>query len=146
MIRVRDIEGLEIAAVSTIYVSPAKDMAEDAPSFLNQVVKGEYAYTASELLTALEQIESALGRDGKGERLARTIDLDILLFGQARIKTDRLQVPHPRLTKRAFVLVPLLEIDPELTDPVSGKPLSESTTKAGRAEIEIYEDHVARQA
>ena len=142
----REIEGLEITAVSAVYVSPAKEMAEDTPSFLNQVVKGEYSYTASELLRALEKIEIRLGRDGKGERLARTMDLDILLFGQARIKTDRLEIPHPRLTKRAFVLVPLLEIDPELVHPVSGKSLSEFVTKAGRAEIEIYRDHVARQS
>ncbi len=120
-------------------------MAKDSPSFLNQVVKGEYTYSAEQLLTALEEIESALGRDAKGEKLARTIDLDILLFGQSQIKTDRLQIPHRRLIKRAFVLVPLLEIDPDLVDPVSGKPLSASATRAGRAEIEVYKDHVPRQ-
>jgi 2-amino-4-hydroxy-6-hydroxymethyldihydropteridine diphosphokinase len=120
-------------------------MAEDSPSFLNQVVKGEYAYPAGELLLALEQIERHLGRDAKGERQARTMDLDILLFGQRQIKTDNLEIPHPRLLNRAFVLVPLLEIDPELTDLVSGKPLCDFITKAGRAEIEVYRDHVARQ-
>jgi 2-amino-4-hydroxy-6-hydroxymethyldihydropteridine diphosphokinase len=120
-------------------------MAEDSPSFLNQVVKGEYAFNAGELLLVLERIETELGRDAKGMKLARTIDLDILLFGRRQILSDRLHIPHPRLTKRAFVLIPLLEIDPDATDPISGKPLSSFITKAGRAEIEVYRDHVARQ-
>jgi 2-amino-4-hydroxy-6-hydroxymethyldihydropteridine diphosphokinase len=138
-------EGLEITAMSSIYVSPAQDMPKDAPSFLNRIVKGEYLYNAHELLTALEKIETELGREGKGERMSRTIDLDLLLFGRRQIRTERLQIPHPGLKKRAFVLVPILEIDPDLTDPVSGKALSGFLNSSAQAEVEVYQDHVARQ-
>jgi 2-amino-4-hydroxy-6-hydroxymethyldihydropteridine diphosphokinase len=139
-------EGLEITAMSSIYVSPAQDMPPGSPSFLNRIVKGEYLYNAAELLAALERIETELGREAKGERLSRTIDLDILLFGRRQIRTERLLIPHPGVKKRAFVLVPLLEIDPELTDPVSGKALSGFLNKSAQAEVEVYKDHVARQA
>ena len=143
--RLKDLEGLEVVAISAIYTSPAQETTDNSPAFLNRVLKGEYAFGPTELLNAVEKIESELGRDGKGERRARTIDIDILLFGLHQTKTDRLEIPHPRLTKRAFVLVPLLEIDPELIHPVSGKPLAKYLTPAGRTQIEIFRDHVARQ-
>jgi 2-amino-4-hydroxy-6-hydroxymethyldihydropteridine diphosphokinase len=136
----RKMEGLEITAMSSIYVSPAQDMPKDAPSFLNRIVKGEYLYNAHVLLTALEKIETELGREGKGERMSRTIDLDLLLFGRRQIRTERLQIPHPGLKKRAFVLVPILEIDPDLT-----KALSGFLNSSAQAEVEVYQDHVARQ-
>jgi 2-amino-4-hydroxy-6-hydroxymethyldihydropteridine diphosphokinase len=142
----KKMEGLEVTAMSSIYVSQAQDMPSGSPSFLNRIVKCEYLYNADELLTALEEIETELGRDAKGEKLSRTIDLDILLFGRRQIRTERLQIPHPGIKKRAFVLVPLLEIDPDLTDPVSGKALGGFLNNTAQAEVEVYKDHVARQA
>ncbi|MEW5795233.1 MAG: 2-amino-4-hydroxy-6-hydroxymethyldihydropteridine diphosphokinase [Candidatus Zixiibacteriota bacterium] len=144
--RLRDVDGLEIVAVSAIYESPAQETSDDSPPFLNQVVKLEYAFSPEDLQQAVETIEDHLGRNGKGERRARTIDIDILLFGDKRVKTERLEIPHPRITRRPFVLIPLLDIDPELVHPVTGKPLAKYLTPAGRTQVEIYRDHVARQS
>jgi len=106
--RLRGVPGLEVVAESAIYVSRPQDMTDDSPSFVNQVIKIEYAHTAAELLAAVEKIESDLGRTGKGECCARTIDIDILIFGEQRIRTATLEVPHPRLLRRPFALIPLL--------------------------------------
>jgi 2-amino-4-hydroxy-6-hydroxymethyldihydropteridine diphosphokinase len=143
--KLRKIDGLEITAMSAIYDSPAQGMPVDTPPFLNQVVRGECACSPEELLDKIEHIETDLGRTGKGELQARTIDLDILMFGAKRIETDRLEVPHPRMLKRAFVLVPLLEIEPTLEHPATGKKLSHYLTAAFPAQLEVYRNHVARQ-
>ena len=143
--RLGDVDCLEITAVSAIYISQPDGMADDSPSFLNQVVRAEYAFTPEELLRRVEQIETDLGRADKGAHLARTIDIDIVMFGGHSIKTDRLEIPHPRMLKRPFVLVPLLEIDSTLAHPVTGKQLSQYVTSAVRLNLEVFKDHVARQ-
>ena len=143
--RLRKIDGLEITAISAIYASPAQGMTHDTPPFLNQVVRCECSCSPEELLQKAEGIETELGRTGKGELLARPIDLDILMFGSRRIETDLLQIPHPRMLKRAFVLVPLLEIEPTLEHPATGKKLSHYLTAAFPAQLEVYRNHVARQ-
>ena len=140
-----NVDGLEITAASAIYISQPDEMADDSPPFLNQVVRAECALTPEELLRDIEHIETKLGRNNKGAHLARTIDIDILIFGGRRIKTDRLEIPHPRMPKRPFVLVPLLEIDPTLEHPATGKRLSQYVTSAARLSLEVYKDHVARQ-
>jgi 2-amino-4-hydroxy-6-hydroxymethyldihydropteridine diphosphokinase len=143
--RLGSVDGLEITAASAIYVSDPDDMADDSPPFLNQVVRAECAFTPEELLRTVEQIETELGRTDKGAHLARTIDIDILMFGGHHIKTDRLEIPHPRMLRRPFVLVPLLEIDSTLVHPVTGKQLSQYVTSATRLNLEVFKDNVARQ-
>ncbi len=142
--RLEQVEGLEIVAVSPIYVSEAQEMKGENPSFLNQVVKGDYQYSALELLSALEQIEVQLNRTGKGKKQARTIDCDILLFGNQHIATPKLTVPHPKLLVRPFALVPLLEIDPLAIHPLTHRPLSEHLAEKDRSTIILFKDHVAR--
>jgi len=142
--RLADIEGLEVIALSPVYVTEAKEMKGEAPSFLNQVVKAEYAFNPGELLSATEAIERGFGRSEKGDKKPRTIDIDILLFGDRTIETDRLTIPHPRLLKRPFAMVPLLEIDPEIVHPGTGKPVADSLKASDRKDIILYEDYVAR--
>ena len=142
--RLSGLEGLEVIASSAGYVSEAQDMEGENPSFLNQVVKADYDFTAGELLHTLEKLEIELGRTGKGQREPRTIDLDILLFGDEVINTDRLTVPHRELLNRPFVLVPLVQIDPDLVHPSTGRPLSEYVTDSIRERVTLYKDHVAR--
>jgi 2-amino-4-hydroxy-6-hydroxymethyldihydropteridine diphosphokinase len=142
--KIESMPGFEVVATSSIYVSEAVDMEGESPGFLNQVVKGEYQYLPSELLTNLELIEKNLGRTGKGKKLPRTIDLDILLFGDQIIETDTLSVPHQELLKRPFAMVPLLQIDPELVHPVTGTPVAEFLEESAAESIVLYEDHVAR--
>ena len=143
--KLESIEGLEVVATSAIYLSEAMNMASDAPSFMNQAVMADYDFTPSELLSALELVEKNLGRTGKGQNLPRTIDLDILLFGQQVIETERLSVPHRELLNRPFAMAPILQIDPNVVHPVTKKPVADFLTEEDRNKLILYKDHVARQ-
>jgi len=138
------VPGLEITAVSGIYVSEAQDMEGENPSFMNQVVMAAYQYLPNELLNELELIEKKLGRTSKGKKKPRTIDLDILLFGNQVIETERLSIPHRELLNRPFAMVPLLEIEPNIIHPVTGRPVAEFLSDADRQKVLLYKDHVAR--
>lgn len=83
------------------------------PDFINAVARVETALSAPDLLCALQAIENAAGRERPYVNAPRTLDLDILLYGDARIDSPLLTVPHPRMTGRAFVLRPLADIAPE---------------------------------
>lgn len=104
-------------SVSSLYGS--KPMGpQDQPDYVNAVVQLNWAASALELLDALQQIEQDHGRERKAERWgARTLDLDIILFGQQQIQNERLTVPHYGMKTREFVLYPLAELTPDLTLP-----------------------------
>jgi 2-amino-4-hydroxy-6-hydroxymethyldihydropteridine diphosphokinase len=115
-----------ITAKSSLYsTAPVGYGAQ--PRFVNAVVALETQLEARELLDALMAIERDFGRDREDAipNGPRTLDLDILLLGDLQINEPGLEIPHPRLAKRAFVLVPLNEIAPEAIDPRSGKKMSE---------------------
>lgn len=86
----------------------------DGPDYVNAVVRIETALAALDLLHALQAIEHAAGRERPYWHAPRTLDLDVLLYGEDRIASAELTVPHPRMWARAFVLAPLHEIAPEL--------------------------------
>jgi len=114
---------------SSLYRTPPWGTIPNQPWFINAVVCGKTSHEPLPLLDALKAIESDLGRLSRSPRWGtRPIDLDILLHGRIVLTTPDLTIPHLYLTQRAFVLVPLLEIAPELTDPVSGKPYSHFLT------------------
>ena len=138
------LEGFEVVATSSMYITEAYEMPENTPNFLNQVVKGDYKYTPRELLNALELIEKKLGRTGKGKNVSRIIDLDILFFGEQIIVSDNLPVPHPKVLNRPFALVPLVEIDPQFVHPVTGKPVVDFLNERERKKVILYKDYVAR--
>lgn len=138
------VPGLEIVATSAIYVSDPVDMVGENPTFLNQVIMAEYDYIPLELLDQLEKIERELDRTDKTKKMPRTIDLDILLFGEEIIKNERLIVPHKELTKRAFALIPLVQVTPELKEPQTDKLYSEYIKKNDYNKVILYKDHVAR--
>lgn len=142
--KMKSVEGLELIATSATYVSDPVDMPVDSPSFLNMVAKADYAYTPLELLRALESIETALGRTDKGKNLPRTIDLDILLFGDQIVDTKQFSVPHPELLNRPFAMIPLVQIDPDLKHPANGRKFADFITEEDQNQIIIYRDHVAR--
>jgi 2-amino-4-hydroxy-6-hydroxymethyldihydropteridine diphosphokinase len=144
MTHLSEVEGLEIVATSGIYLSEAVDLESDSPPFMNQVVKADYQFTPNELLSALELIEQKMGRTGKGKKESRTIDLDILLFGQEIIELEHLSIPHRELLNRPFAMVPLLQIDPDLIHPVTGTPVAEFLSDEERESVELFRDHVAR--
>src|SRR6185436_1639037 len=86
----------------------------DQPDFINAVAQLETGLPAERLLAELQALEQRHGRKRSFPNAPRTLDLDVLLYGNARIQSDTLTVPHPRMHERAFVLKPLLEIAPEL--------------------------------
>ena len=101
----------------------------DQPNFLNAVAQLETNLTARQLLWNLLLIEKRLGRVRTQRWGPRTIDLDLLLYGGLVVEESDLRVPHPELTRRSFVLVPLVEIDPLLVHPVTGETLLHHLSK-----------------
>jgi len=97
----------------------------DQPRFLNLVCRINTRLEPLGLLTLAKGIESKLGRIPAKPNSPRTIDIDILFYGDLILETTKLVIPHPRLAERAFVLVPLAEIAPDLVDPVTGKTASQ---------------------
>ena len=104
--------GTRLVRASSLYRTAPLDAS--GPDFINAVVALQTTLSAPELLTQLQQLENAQGRQRPYVNAPRTLDLDILLYGNAVINSPVLQVPHPRMLQRAFVLVPLTEIAPEL--------------------------------
>lgn len=88
--------------------------------YINAVACIDTQLPAAQLLHELQAVEMDFGRERPYPNAPRTLDLDILLYGQQKIVSDSLVVPHPRLTERAFALVPLLQIDPFITIPGKG--------------------------
>ena len=109
-----------VIARSSLYRSAPVGYANQ-PAFLNCVAKLETALPAQALLTRLQAIERDLGRVRSFANAPRTIDLDLLLYGTETLATPDLTLPHPRMHERAFVLVPLLELDPDAIVPGRGK-------------------------
>lgn len=97
---------------------------QDQPNFINAVVCFKTRLTANNLLLACQTIEQALGKIKQREWGERIIDIDLLLYGDSVIEAPDLQVPHPQMLTRDFVILPLLEIEPTLKLP-NGKPLSD---------------------
>jgi len=113
-----------VLAQSRLYLSQPLG-PQDQPDYINAVVKLSTRLGAHELLHALQQIEQSQGRQRNGPRWGpRTIDLDILLYGDQLIDSYDLTVPHPGLPNRAFVLYPLWEVEPDILIPAAGEPLS----------------------
>jgi 2-amino-4-hydroxy-6-hydroxymethyldihydropteridine diphosphokinase len=110
----------QLIAVSSLYeTEPVADAGAPGEGwFLNGVVQIETDVTPQSLLTVCREIERSLGRDPQYRSGPRTLDLDILLYGDRLIQEQGLAVPHPRLHLRRFVLEPLAELDPMLVHPV----------------------------
>lgn len=118
------LQGTKLLRASSLYdTEPVGE--EDQPRFLNAVALIETELTARQLLWNMQLIERRLGRVRIQKWGPRTIDLDLLMYGRLVIDEEDLQVPHPEMTKRSFVLVPLLELDPTARHPVTGEPLIE---------------------
>ncbi|MDC6166303.1 2-amino-4-hydroxy-6-hydroxymethyldihydropteridine diphosphokinase [Paucibacter sp. XJ19-41] len=108
----------ELLAVSSLYRSAPVDAS--GPDYLNAAARLDTALPPEELLRRLQAIELAHGRERPIVNASRTLDLDLLLYADEQIRSEHLCVPHPRLHQRAFVLLPLLEIAPDLTAPGLG--------------------------
>lgn len=111
---------------SAIYETSPVDCEPGAPNFYNAVIEIGFEKSADAFFEALQKIESALGRERNHKRnVSRTIDLDLLYFGSERRSDPPLQLPHPRMTERQFVLQPLCDIAPDLRLPGETKNVGE---------------------
>jgi 2-amino-4-hydroxy-6-hydroxymethyldihydropteridine diphosphokinase len=118
-------DGISVTAASSLYETPPMGGPEAQPPYLNAVIEVEARLDAMELLQRLLAIEADFSRVREMRWGPRTLDLDLLLFGpDERIdEPPTLEVPHPRLIERAFVLVPLAELAPSLIVPGSGRSI-----------------------
>ena len=113
-----------INAVSSLYETAAWGV-EQQPDYLNQAISVQTKLPPQELLDEILRIEESLGRVRRVKWGSRTIDIDILFYGNQIINTPSLSIPHAQLHRRNFVLIPLLELAPELVHPSMGKTIEE---------------------
>ncbi|MBF6992125.1 MULTISPECIES: 2-amino-4-hydroxy-6-hydroxymethyldihydropteridine diphosphokinase [Cupriavidus] len=111
--------GITVLARSSLYRTAPVDAGGD--DYYNAVVKVQTSFTASQLLRICHHIEDQFGRERPFRNAPRTLDLDLLVFGNEQYDDEHLTVPHPRVTERAFTLVPLVELDAELSIPGRGR-------------------------
>lgn len=129
------LEGVEALAFSSLYHSPPMG-PQDQPDYVNAVMAIATSLPAMDLLRSLQRIEQEHGRVRKGERWgARTLDLDLLVYGQQQIEMPELTVPHAGIAERAFVLYPLYEIAPQLHVPGKG-PIAELVSNCPLNDLE----------
>ena len=120
--------GIQVQARSRWYQTPAllpAGATAPQPDYLNGCALLRVSLSPYQLLRALLQTEEKFGRVRRERWGARTLDLDLLLFDDLILNTPTLQIPHPRMNDRAFVLVPLAEIAPDWMEPVSGKSINQ---------------------
>jgi 2-amino-4-hydroxy-6-hydroxymethyldihydropteridine diphosphokinase len=114
----------------------------DQPTYLNAVVRGRWSGSAQELLSLAKELEAAAGRSRPYAGAARTLDVDVLFFGDIVLEEAELHIPHPRWQHRSFVVVPLLDVAPEWVDPKTGRSVADIARRAGWATSDL--DVVAR--
>ncbi len=128
---------IRVLAESRVYQTPPWGY-EAQSAFLNMAVKGETDLEPQELLKRLKQVEAELGRAPTFRYGPRQIDLDILFYDDLILNEENLVIPHPRLHERAFVLVPLNDLDPDLRHPVNGKTVREMLAEVSIEGIEFF--------
>jgi 2-amino-4-hydroxy-6-hydroxymethyldihydropteridine diphosphokinase len=129
---------MKVLKKSNVYETPPWGFT-DQPAFLNQVVKAETYLQPVPLLHHLKRLETALGRVPSFQNGPRLIDLDILFFDDLVLDSPALKLPHPRLHERAFVLVPLADLEPALVHPVLNRSVSDLLKAVDQSGIQKYE-------
>ena len=132
---------LEVAAASRIFETPPWGFT-DQPAFLNMAVHARTALEPESLLRKLKTLEVELGREQTFRWGPRLIDLDILFYDDLVMNTPPLVIPHPRLHERGFVLVPLMDIAPDLVHPLLGKTIRQLLAKLDAGEIVLHTEQI----
>lgn len=123
-------DSVEIKKVSSIYDTEPVGVGEQ-PRFLNMVCRIDTDMSPMQLLSLVKGIEADMGRDLSLRDAPRVIDIDIIFHGDTIIVSPELTIPHPRMRERAFVLVPLTEIAPDLVHPATGERIGDVAAKVG---------------
>ena len=118
ILALHELADTRLSASSSLFASAPVDAG--GSDFINAVARIDTGLSAETLLSELQKIEQSFGRERPFRNAPRTLDLDLLLYGQAQIQSSHLEVPHPRMTDRAFVLKPLLELDGAIHIPGKG--------------------------
>ncbi|MBZ5583636.1 MAG: 2-amino-4-hydroxy-6-hydroxymethyldihydropteridine diphosphokinase [Acidobacteriia bacterium] len=116
--------GLRVLRVSPVYETEPVDYT-DQRWFLNLVAEADTDLFPLQLLARVNRIERAMGRVRTVPKGPRIIDIDILLYGHAKVHSERLEIPHPRMAERRFVLAPLADLAPDLRHPVAHRTVRE---------------------
>jgi 2-amino-4-hydroxy-6-hydroxymethyldihydropteridine diphosphokinase len=131
--------GIILTAKSSWYKTKA--VGSPQPDYINGCAIVQVDMSPQLLLETLLQIENQFGRIRRERWGPRTLDLDLLLYDDLILNTPNLQVPHPRMRERAFVLVPLAEIAPDWIEPISGYAIKELVKEVDCSEVHLLEDH-----
>jgi 2-amino-4-hydroxy-6-hydroxymethyldihydropteridine diphosphokinase len=129
--------GVAVTERSPVYETEPVDYTEQA-WFLNQVVCAETALFPMQLLARTGRIEREMGRVRNVPKGPRTIDIDILFYGNAVVTSPRLEIPHPRIAERRFVLAPLADLAPELRHPVTNRTVRQMLASAPAAVVRVF--------
>lgn len=129
---------VSIEKISSIYETEPVGYKEQ-DMFLNMVCQGKTSYPAQEMLHKAKTIETEMGREHTFRNGPRPIDIDILLYGSLVIKQEKLTVPHPRMAERAFVLIPLNEIAPDILDPATNRTIRQLSQNISSGGISRYD-------
>jgi 2-amino-4-hydroxy-6-hydroxymethyldihydropteridine diphosphokinase len=128
--------GIKVKAISSWYKS--KPIGPPQPDYFNGCALLSVRQNPAELLVLLQAIEIQFGRVRNQKWSARTLDLDLLLYDDLILNTSNLQIPHPRMKERAFVLVPLAEIAPNWLEPSSGQAIANLLTQVDCSGVSRY--------
>jgi 2-amino-4-hydroxy-6-hydroxymethyldihydropteridine diphosphokinase len=128
---------MDVQAKSYVYETPPWGY-EDQPRFLNQVIKAKTYLEPERLIKHIKRLEVTLGRKDSFQNGPRLIDIDILFYDDLILNTGSLVIPHPRLHERGFVLLPLMDIDPDLVHPVNQKSVREMVALSDVQGIEKF--------
>jgi 2-amino-4-hydroxy-6-hydroxymethyldihydropteridine diphosphokinase len=123
--------------ISNVYETPPWGIL-DQPPFLNMAAEVETNLNPRELLVFLKSVEKKMGRKKVIRNGPRLIDLDILFYGDQVVHDDDLEIPHPRMTERSFVLVPLADLAPDFIHPLLGESVSDLLAKVEKQGVELY--------
>jgi 2-amino-4-hydroxy-6-hydroxymethyldihydropteridine diphosphokinase len=126
-------DGIKLNKHSSVYLTEPVGVSRQA-DFYNAVVEIKTTLSAPKLLEVVKKIEYEMGREPNSHFKPRPIDIDILLYGDSEIDTLDLLIPHSRLARRAFVLIPLLEINPHITHPTSFRSLKDYLDEIGESQ------------